>query len=98
MSTETKVDLWTDPNVSKSVNAVSIKLAPFWSTDPALWFAQAESQFTTRSITTQDTKFHYIVLAFLEEIQADIRDIILAGKPSYDDMKKTLIDRIGQSE
>ena len=43
------------------VSAVSIKISPFWSNDPALWFSPVEAQFTLKGITSQLTKFHYIV-------------------------------------
>ena len=47
------------------VNATAVKLPSFWQGNPEVWFRQVESVFTTRSpaITTQQTKFEYVIQA-----------------------------------
>lgn len=50
-----------------SLNAVSIKLPQLWTNRVRVWFAQVESQFTTKGISTSMTKYFYVVQALLEQ-------------------------------
>ena len=68
-----------------------MEIPPFWSNDPALWFLQVEAQFTLKNVTSQLTKFHYIVS--LLEPQLHVRRSILkppAADP-YDALKTALL-------
>ena len=75
--------------------AVSLKLPPFWSNDPRVWFAQTEAQFTMRSITQQQTKYAYVVSSLQPEIALEVRDLLLQapGDHPYDTLKEELIKR-----
>ncbi|XP_065186171.1 uncharacterized protein LOC135816994 [Sycon ciliatum] len=81
-------------------NAVSLKLPPFWSKDPALWFAQVEAVFATRAITRQTTRFEYVVGALEPEVAVEVRDLILSppAQQCYDALKATLIRRTETSQ
>ncbi|XP_064470020.1 uncharacterized protein LOC135384763 [Ornithodoros turicata] len=82
------------------LSAVSMKLPPYWPADPALWFAHIESQFATRGIVSQLTKFHYVVSALSPNEAAEVRDIIMTPPTSgpYDRLKEELIRRTTASE
>ena len=86
--------------VPARVATVSIKLPPFWPSDPQIWFAQVEAQFATRGITAQRTMFDYIIANLSPEYATEIRDLILRppGENPYDKVKEQLIKRTAASE
>ena len=39
----------------------AMRLPPFWPDRPGLWFAQAEAQFAFATVTSERTKFDYVI-------------------------------------
>ena len=60
------------------VGAVALKLPQFWSSQPRVWFTQADAQFATRNITADDTKYHYVVAALDQDTAARLLDLLEA--------------------
>ena len=79
-------------NTTAPVAAVSIKVPPFWSEQLAVCFSQLESQFLIKGITSQQTKFAYVVANLTQEVAIRIPDIIATPPPvPYDSIKTLLI-------
>ena len=83
-----------------SLGAVSVKIPPFWPADPQVWFAQVEAQFTTRNISSQKTRFDYVVASLAPEFTTEVRDLILKPpeEDPYDALKEQLICSTAASE
>ena len=81
------------------VSGVSVKLPPFWSDDPQLWFAQVEAQFNTRNITVESTKFWHVVGSLDHKYAHEIRDLLLSPPTHqpYTELRKTLVARLTAS-
>ena len=81
-------------------SAVSVKIPPFWLNDPALWFLQFEAQFSLKNISSQLTKFHYIVSSLEPQVALHVRTLILnppAADP-YDALKTALLQSFTPSD
>jgi len=83
-----------------SVSTVSLKLPEFWMKSPEVWFARVESQFNTRGISQDQTKYDYVVgtldINTAEEMQA-----VLTNPPEtekYETLKRALIKTFGKSQ
>ena len=75
--------------------AVSIKLSPYWSNDPALWFSQVEAQFTTRGITSELTKYSHVVGFFQPKVDQKVRDLLInpPAENPFNQLKSELVKR-----
>lgn len=87
-------------DATPTVSSVDGKLPPFWTADPALWFIQVEAQFAARRITSDLTKYHYVVSSLPPPIASEIRDLLLdpPAEKAYVTLKETLIRRVTPPE
>ena len=81
-------------------NAVALKLPTFSTSQPEVWFAQAEAQFSLRGITADDTKYYYVIAALDQPTATRLLDLI-SGPPEddkYSTLKTRLTDTFGLSK
>lgn len=85
---------------STTATQAILRIPPFWTHDPTLWFAHVEAQFYTQRILSDVTKFNHVVAALTHEVMAEVRDLIIAppGSISYDYFKSELIRRTTDSQ
>lgn len=82
------------------INAVSVKVPQFWPTRPEVWFSLLESQFATKNITTDDTKYHHAVTG-LDKATAEEISAFLLNPPAtrkYEGLKSILISTFGLTQ
>lgn len=78
------------------IATVGVKLPAFWTEKPVLWFRQLEAQFELAKITTESTKFNYVLAALNKEDLNLVSDLL--DKSSYVEIKKRLISCNRESE
>ncbi|XP_028158714.1 uncharacterized protein LOC114351635 [Ostrinia furnacalis] len=85
---------------SEQVCRVSVKLPPFWTDRPAIWFAQAEAQFHLAGITADSTKFCHVIATIDQRVIGEIEDIVMnpPEENKYGKLKEELIRRLSTSE
>lgn len=84
---------------TQELNAVAIKLPTFWTTQPNVWFTQAEAQFHIKKVTEDSTKYYYVISA-LDQSTASRIIHVLSNPPAegkYDNLKKKLLETFGLS-
>lgn len=84
-----------DP-AKEEILRVSVRVPPFWPEEPLLWFAQVENQFILSRITTDDTKFGYVVAQLDHQYALEVKDIITQppATDKYLKLKTELIKRL----
>lgn len=79
---------------------VGIKVPPFWAEEPDIWFAQVEGQFDISGITSDRTKFNYVIGQLGNEHAREVKDIIVnpPDHGRYEKLKTELIKRLSASK
>jgi len=85
----------TQPEAEAAAAAVQVKLPVFWVQNPAVWFAQAESQFALRGITRDSTKYHHVVSSLDNDSACRILDLLQV--PPTTNMYKTIKARLSEA-
>ena len=88
------------PTTFPSVNRVAVRLPPFWPEDPEMWFVQIEQQFALSDITSEHTKFSYVVGNLEPKYASEVRDV-LTNPPTqnrYTKLKTELIKRLSETQ
>lgn len=89
-----------DTLANLSVNRVGVRIPQFNGTDPELWFAMIETSFASTGITSDATKFGYVISALDSRHAQEVRDIIVnpPANAKYQKIKEELIKRLSSSQ
>jgi hypothetical protein len=65
-----------------------------------VWFAQAEAQFTLAGISSEQTKFCYVISQLDHRYAAEVEDMIISPpeRDSYSILKAELVTRLSSRE
>ncbi|XP_076245408.1 uncharacterized protein LOC143185957 [Calliopsis andreniformis] len=82
-----------------AVQRVAVRMPEFSPADPELWFGMVERSFDASGVTTELTKFGYVLGALGPQYAAEVPDIIMAplAEP-YTKLKTELIKRLSSSQ
>lgn len=85
---------------NNNVNAVKIRVPPFWKNDPQLWFLQLEAQFALSNIVADLTKYNTVVgnveASFLDPVKDIIRNPPANNR--YETIKNRLTKKFEESD
>ncbi|UYV66016.1 hypothetical protein LAZ67_3006193 [Cordylochernes scorpioides] len=87
-------------NRNSEIHRVSIKIPPIWTDRPEIWFFfQVEAQFKINNITTEETKFNYLVCQLDPKYVENIWDIASSeSKTKFAELKARLLNWFKESE
>lgn len=78
--------------IPAAIARVSVKVPSFWKPDPKIWFIQLEAQFRNAGITSDQTKYDYVVSSIEADILTRVTDILL--DPPQDDKYNAIKNRL----
>ena len=75
------------------LNAVAVKLPPFWPDNIETWLVQSESQFCLKGVSASQTKFDYVVQSLSQTNAVKGLDLIRASPADdpYGHLKERLL-------
>jgi hypothetical protein len=81
------------------IHRPAVCLPPFWPDRPGLWFATVEAQFDLASVTSEKTKFNYVISQLEYRHVAEVEDLIISppGNEQYTTLKTELVRRLSAS-
>ena len=84
---------------SAEVPRVAVRLPPFWPERPAVWFAQAEAQFTLAGISSERIKFCHVISQLDHRFAIEVEDIITSPpeRGPYTLLRTELVRRLSSS-
>lgn len=75
------------------IAAATVKLPTFWPESPKVWFAQAESQFAIKGISSDETKYHHVVASLDQAMAKRVVDL-LTSPPTVGTRYSVLKERL----
>ena len=88
----------TPENDQQNVAAARItKIPNFFPDDPELWFSRIEALFTIHGITTDDTKFNYVLAHASDELIPYVTNVIKEEVPTGKTKYSIFKERVTQS-
>ena len=87
-------------NALGEVGAVSVKVPPFWTHNPTLWFLRLEAQFNNNKVVQDETKFFHVVGNLDDQVSEEIEDFLVSPPETgkYEALKQTLISAYGRTQ
>jgi hypothetical protein len=81
------------------ISRVAVRLPPYWAERPAVWFAQAEAQFSLAGISSERSTFHYVTFQQDQRYTAEVEDIISSPRQQdpYSKLRTKLLKRLSLS-
>lgn len=79
---------------------VGVRTPVFNPDDPVLWFAQLEGQFALSNMTTDSTKFYFVLSQLEPQHIAEVRDLVVSPPATgkYEKLKIELVKRLSASQ
>ena len=86
--------------MNADAQAVSIKLPTWWPDQPEVWFCRVEAIFRQKKITSDSTKFDYVLGALDNDTVVRVLDIVRAPptNTAYQTLKDRLVSSIALSD
>jgi hypothetical protein len=89
-----------DNSAPAEVSRVAVRLPPFWAERPTVWFAQAETHFTSAGLSNEQTKVYYVISQLEHQCAAEVEDIIISPpeRDTYTTLKTELVKWLSPSK